>query len=179
MSRIGKLPINIPKGVTCKIENGSVLVKGPFGDLERVIPLELDIDLGIDKLSLLVKDDSKNTRALHGLFRTLVNNMVQGVYKRFEIDLQLKGVGFRCQVAKENVTISLGFSHPIELAIPSGIEVQVDANTNIKILGSDKEKVGFFAAKIRGYRPPEPYNGKGVLFKGEQILRKAGKAGKK
>ena len=179
MSRIGKLPIMIPNGVTCRIESDSILVKGPFGNLERLIPKVLTIELSEDKLLVLVNDDSKQTRALHGLFRTLINNMVQGVNQRFEVDLQLKGVGYRCQTSKDKVTLSLGYSHPINLEIPEGLEVQVDANTNIKILGSDKEKVGFFASKIRGCRLPEPYNGKGVLYKDEQIVRKAGKAGKK
>lgn len=179
MSRIGKLPIIIPKGVTVKVDSGSFYVKGPFGELNRSIPSNLTVKIEESVVNVKVNDSLKQTRALHGLFRTLLNNMVQGVYKRFEIDLQLKGVGYRCQAAKDKVTLSLGFSHPIELAIPKGIEVQVDANTNIKILGPDNETVGFFASKIRGYRPPEPYNGKGVLYKDEVIIRKAGKAGKK
>nr|YP_003002199.1 50S ribosomal protein L6 [Aureoumbra lagunensis]ACS36911.1 50S ribosomal protein L6 [Aureoumbra lagunensis] len=179
MSRIGKLPIKIPKNVACEITNGIITVKGPFGTLERSIPNELTIDHQDNSLCISVNDDSKQTRALHGLFRTLVNNMVVGVHERFEINLELKGVGYRCQTSKNQVTLSLGFSHPINLDIPSDIEVQVDANTNIKILGPDKEIVGFFASQIRNFRPPEPYNGKGVLYKDEVILRKAGKAGKK
>lgn len=179
MSRIGKLPVTLPNGVTVKVENEIVYVSGPLGNLQRSIPSQLLVEVEESKVSLFVKDNLKTTRALHGLFRTLINNMVMGVNKKFEIDLELKGVGYRCQSVKNKITLSLGFSHPIELPLPEGIEVQVDANTNIKILGIDKEKVGFFASKIRGYRPPEPYNGKGVLYKGETILRKAGKAGKK
>ena len=179
MSRIGKLPIKIPKSVSCEIENGTLLVKGPFGTLERSIPHELNIDHQGDTMQVTVNDSSKQTRALHGFIRTLVIIMVIGVSERFDIILELKGVGYRCQTSKSQVTLSLGFSHPINLDIPSDVEVQVDANTNIKILGPDKETVGFFASKIRNFRPPEPYNGKGVLYKNEVILRKAGKAGKK
>lgn len=179
MSRIGKLPITLPKGVTVKTDNNVVFVSGPLGNLERSLPDQLEVELKEDKLFVTVNSNSKTTRALHGLFRTLLNNMVSGVYKKFEIDLTLKGVGYRCQSAKDKVILSLGYSHPVELSLPEGVEVQVDANTNIKILGIDKEKVGFFASQIRSYRPPEPYNGKGVLYKDEVILRKAGKSGKK
>lgn len=179
MSRIGKIPISIPEGVTVKIENQLVSVSGPFGEMDRLIPSQLLVELIEDKLFIRVRDNLKTTRALHGLFRTLINNMVTGVHKKFEVDLQLKGVGYRCQSTKDAVTLSLGFSHPVELPLPNGVEVQVDSNTNIKVVGIDKEKVGFFASKIRSYRPPEPYNGKGVLYKGEVILRKAGKSGKK
>jgi len=179
MSRIGKLPINLPKGVTVQTEGDLISVNGPNGNLKRTLPSPVFIDIETDKIFVKIPTDSKTNRALHGLSRTLLNNMVLGVSKKFEIDLQLVGVGYRCQTSKEKVTLSLGFSHPINLPIPQGIEVQVDANTNIKILGIDKEAVGFFASKIRSFRPPEPYNGKGVLYKGEVILRKAGKVGKK
>lgn len=179
MSRIGKLPIDIPEGVAVKIDTSLISISGPFGSLERTLPAQLSVKLDNHKLFVLTNENSRKARALHGLFRTLINNMVTGVNKKFEFDLQLKGVGYRCQSSKEKVTLSLGFSHPIELLIPEGVEVQVDANTNIKILGPDKEKVGFFASQIRSYRPPEPYNGKGVLYKDEIILRKAGKSGKK
>lgn len=179
MSRIGKLPITLPKGVTVKVDNNNVSVSGPLGNLERSLPDQLAVELKEDKLFVTVSSNSKTTRALHGLFRTLLNNMVLGVYKKFEIDLILKGVGYRCQSSKDKVVLSLGYSHPVELSLPDGVEVQVDANTNIKILGIDKEKVGFFASQIRSHRPPEPYNGKGVLYKDEVILRKAGKSGKK
>lgn len=179
MSRIGKLPISIPENVKVEIENQIVSISGPFGNLERKVPPQLDVELNDNKISVVIKDKLKSTRALHGLFRTLLNNMVIGVHKKFEIELQLKGVGYRCQSTNDKVSLSLGFSHPIDLPLPNGIEVEVDSNTNIKILGIDKQKVGFFASKIRSYRPPEPYNGKGVLYKDEIILRKAGKAGKK
>lgn len=179
MSRIGKLPIHTPKGVTVKLEGDLVSVTGPNGNLSRRIPPPVSLDIQSESISVIISSDSKTNRALHGLFRTLLNNMVLGVNKKFEVDLQLKGVGYRCQTGKDKITLSLGFSHPIDLLIPVGVEVQVDANTNIKILGIDKEAVGFFASKIRSFRPPEPYNGKGVLYKGEILLRKAGKVGKK
>jgi len=179
MSRIGKLPIALPKGVTFAVDDQLVSIKGPLGELNRQIPTEIKVNVEDDQAFVLVNDDSKRTRALHGLTRTLLNNMVVGVSKKFEIDLELKGVGYRCQAAKDKVTLSLGYSHPIVLPLPQGIEVNVEANTNIKVSGIDKEKVGFIASKIRSFRPPEPYNGKGVLYKGENILRKAGKTGKK
>lgn len=179
MSRIGKLPIEIPKGVLVDLGKGSIFVKGPYGDLERLIPRELSVKIDESTIFITVNDSLKQTRALHGLFRTLLQNMIYGVCHRFSIELQLKGVGYRCQAGKDKLTLSLGYSHPINLLIPSGLDVQVESNTNIKILGPDKEKVGFFASKIRDFRPPEPYNGKGVLYKNEIILRKAGKAGKK
>ena len=179
MSRIGKLPITLPKGVTLKVDDNTVSIKGPLGELSRQIPPEILIAVDEEKAIVTVNDDSKRTRALHGLVRTLVNNMVVGVHTKFEIDLELKGVGYRCQAAKDKVTLSLGFSHPIVLPLPKGVEVSVEANTNIKVAGIDKEEVGFIASKIRSFRPPEPYNGKGVLYKNEVILRKAGKAGKK
>jgi large subunit ribosomal protein L6 len=179
MSRIGKLPITLPKGVTLAVDDNLVSIKGPLGELNRQITPEVHVDIKEDQVFVLVNDDSKRTRALHGLTRTLLNNMVLGVYKKFEIDLELKGVGYRCQAAKDKVTLSLGFSHPIILPLPKDVEVTVEANTNIKVAGINKEEVGFIASKIRSFRPPEPYNGKGVLYKGEQVLRKAGKTGKK
>jgi large subunit ribosomal protein L6 len=179
MSRIGKLPITLPKDVTLKVIDNLVSIKGPLGELTRQLPPEILVNVEEAQVFILVNDDSKKTRALHGLVRTLLNNMVLGVDKKFEIDLQLKGVGYRCQAGNGKITLSLGYSHPIILPLPTSVEVKVDANTNIKVLGIDKEEVGFIAAKIRSFRPPEPYNGKGVLYKGENILRKAGKVGKK
>jgi large subunit ribosomal protein L6 len=180
MSRIGKLPISVPTTVTVIIDGQQeVVVNGPFGSLKRIVPPELGVKLSEGKIFITVLNMSKKTRALHGLFRTLINNMVLGVHTKFEVDLQLKGVGYRCQLANEKVLLSLGFSHQIDLAIPEGIEVKVDDSTKIKILGIDKEQVGFFASKIRSLRPPEPYNGKGVLYKNEVVVLKAGKVGKK
>ena len=164
MSRIGKLPITLPKGVTLAVDDNLVSIKGPLGELNRQITPEVHVDVKEDQVFVLVNDDSKRTRALHGLTRTLLNNMVLGVHKKFEIDLELKGVGYRCQAAKDKVTLSLGFSHPIILPLPKDVEVTVEANTNIKVAGINKEEVGFIASKIRSFRPPEPYNGKGVLY---------------
>lgn len=179
MSRIGKRPIKIQKEVSVKIKEDSVSVIGPYGSLERSVPSQLSIQINDNVVLVNTTNNLKQTRALQGLFRTLLQNMIRGVHERFLIELQLKGVGYRCQITNNQLILSLGFSHPIELGIPHGIEVSVESNTNIKIFGSDKEKVGFFASKIRDFRPPEPYNGKGVLYKNEIILRKAGKAGKK
>lgn len=179
MSRIGKLPIKIQKGVVVTIYNRFVSIRGPHGNLNRMIPSGLSVESNDKNLFIEVNDNLKQTRALQGLYRTLLQNMMSGVCQKFVIELQLKGVGYRCQVLTNSLNLSLGFSHPINLLIPIGIEVQVESNTNIKIIGSDKEKVSFFASKIRDFRPPEPYNGKGVLYKDEIIIRKAGKAGKK
>lgn len=179
MSRIGKSPILLPIGVNFRIDGNKISVFGPHGHLDRNIPSELLVKTQDNRVFVKILNDSKKARSLQGLFRTLINNMVLGVNKKFEVNLQLKGVGYRCQVGKNKITLSLGFSHPIELKIPDGVDVIVDANVDIKILGSDKENVGFFAAKIRSFRPPEPYNGKGVLYKEEIILRKAGKSRKK
>ena len=179
MSRIGKFPIKIQKGVVVTIYNRFVSISGPYGNLNRMIPTGLSVKANDKNLFIEVNDKLKQTRALQGLYRTLLQNMMSGVCQKFVIELQLKGVGYRCQVLNNTLNLSLGFSHPINLLIPIGIEVQVESNTNIKIIGSDKEKVSFFASKIRDFRPPEPYNGKGVLYKDEIIIRKAGKAGKK
>lgn len=179
MSRIGKSPIFLPIGVNCKIDSNKLVVSGPQGYLEKDIPSELSIKIQDNTISVQNFNNSKKSRALHGLFRTLIQNMVLGVNKKFEIILKLKGVGYRCQVKNNTLNLSLGFSHSIELTIPDGIEVIVDANVDIKILGLNKETVGLFAAKIRSFRIPEPYNGKGVLYKDEIILRKAGKSRKK
>jgi large subunit ribosomal protein L6 len=180
MSRIGKLPISVPTAVTVTVdEQQEVIVNGPFGTLKRILPTELEIKVSGGKVFIGVLNESKKARASHGLFRTLINNMILGVNTKFEIDLQLKGVGYRCQLGNDKVLLSLGFSHSIDLPIPQGIEVKVDDSTKIKILGIDKEQVGFFASKIRSSRPPEPYNGKGVLYKNEVVVLKAGKVGKK
>jgi large subunit ribosomal protein L6 len=179
MSRIGKLPIKIPDGVLVNVKKNAVSISGQYGNLECLIPVGLSIKTVGSVLLVKVNNNLTKTRALQGLYRTLLQNMVYGVCQQFIIDLQLNGVGYRCQTENSNLILSLGFSHPINLAIPVGIEVQIEANTNIKISGPDKEKVGFFASKLRDFRPPEPYNGKGVLYKDEIIIRKAGKVGKK
>lgn len=179
MSRIGKLPIRLPKGVTVNISDTHVVTtSGPHGTLSRQIPVTMDIIHIDDRIEIKPKVVSKQARATHGLMRTLVNNMVVGVSEKFTKILQLKGVGYRAQVKGNQLVLSLGFSHEINLDIPNEIEVNVEANTSITIKGIEKEQVGLFASKIRNLRIPEPYNGKGVLYDGEILVRKAGKVGK-
>jgi large subunit ribosomal protein L6 len=181
MSRIGKLPIVLPKGVDFIIDENlnSVSIKGPFGSSQLNIPSGIKVELKDQKVVVSTLENSLRNRALHGTVRMLLNNDITGVYKQFEIDLQLVGVGYRCAITPKKATLSLGFSHPIEIEIPENVTVKVENNTAIKILGPKKEIISQFASKIRGFRPPEPYNGKGVLYKNEKVIRKAGKSGKK
>lgn len=200
MSRIGKLPIKLPTSVQVLFKNnGSVLnLTGKFGTLEIEIPKELMIvawrGQSIDSktketfydrfLSVRFKSHEdnnqiRNNKSLQGLYRTLIANMVEGITEQFTITLILQGVGYRASVDGTSLKLNLGFSHPVEIIIPNGISVEVVQNTTINIKACDKEQLGFFAAKVRSWRPPEPYKGKGILYKGEKILRKAGKSGKK
>jgi len=200
MSRIGKLPIKIPENVQVLFKNGrSVLnLTGKFGSLEIQIPKELAIiawrEQSLDSktkkstydgfLSVRFNSNGNNTqtrmnKSLQGLYRTLIANMVEGITQQFMITLILQGVGYRASLEGTSLKLNLGFSHPIQINIPDGITVEVLQNTNIIIKSCDKEQLGFFAAKVRSWRPPEPYKGKGILYKDEQILRKAGKSGKK
>jgi large subunit ribosomal protein L6 len=179
MSRIGKLAINIPKTVNL-INNNSVLtVKGEFGTLERIIPETIQIEKIDNILTVSLKNETRSSKAFHGLYRTLINNMIIGVSEQFVITLMLQGVGHRANIQDQALVLNLGFSHLVKIIIPDNIMVEVVQNTVINIKGCDKEKLGLFAAKIRSWRPPEPYKGKGILYKDEQILRKAGKSGKK
>jgi len=179
MSRIGKLPINLPKGVKIELsENQNLTVNGPHGTLNRQIPDSINIEQSDGILTFKPKLKSKETKAMHGLVRTLVNNMVIGVTDKFSKTLKLQGVGYRSQIQNNVLNLSLGFSHEIHLPIPNGIEAKVENNTTIIITGIEKEQVGLFASKIRNLRTPEPYNGKGVLYNGETLIRKAGKVGK-
>ena len=183
MSRVGKKPILLPSGVSLRVEENTVYVQGPKGKSSLILPINSGIKVNINnnRVYIKIREDSNSNylKSQHGLFRTLINNMVIGVSDMFTIELNLKGVGYRCQAFSDELILSLGFSHTVTLKIPEEIMVEVDSNVNIKITGIDKEKVGFFASQIRNYRPPEPYNGKGVLYKGETIIRKAGKSGKK
>ena len=178
MSRIGKLPIKIPTTVDVTNDNSSLKIKGKFGTLERTIPEVIGIEQKDGTLIVSLNNETRANKALHGLYRTLINNMLIGVSEQFLITLLLQGVGYRASVQGKSLVLNLGFSHPVNINIPDGISVEVVQNTTINIKACDKEQLGLFAAKVRSWRPPEPYKGKGILYKGEQILRKAGKSGK-
>jgi large subunit ribosomal protein L6 len=178
MSRIGKLPITIPDSVNVNYTDSKITVKGKFGTLENQIPEFIVVTEDNGQLSVKVKEQKKDSRAMHGLYRTLINNMVLGVSQQFDLTLVLKGVGYRAAVQGKEIVLSLGYSHPVKIDIPSGINVEVVQNTTINLKSCDKAALGLFAANIRSWRLPEPYKGKGILYKNEQILRKAGKSGK-
>ncbi len=179
MSRIGRMPIAVPAGVTVEIaENNKVTVKGPKGTLERVLPAEMEIKAEGAEIVVNRPNDLKKMKSLHGLTRTLINNMVQGVTSGYEKKLEVNGVGYRAAKAGKKLTLSLGYSHPVEMEDPAGIETTVEGNI-ITVKGIDKEKVGQFAAEIRDKRRPEPYKGKGIKYVDETIRRKVGKTGKK
>ncbi len=178
MSRIGNLAIQIPDKVDAKINGNTITIKGPKGELVREIPSLLNVEIADSIIIVTKKLENKQTRSLHGLFRTLINNMIIGVDQMFSKTLELKGVGYKGSSNKTELTLNLGYSHPISMPMPEGIEVLVENNTLIHIKGMDKEKVGLFAQKVRSKRPPEPYKGKGVLYQGEVIIRKVGKSSK-
>jgi len=180
MSRIGKMPIAVPAGVTVDIaENNKVTVKGPKGTLERVLPAEMEIKLDGAVLTVSRPNDLKRMKSLHGLTRTLLHNMVVGVTEGFKKNLEINGVGYRAQKSGKTLTLFLGYSHPVEMIDPEGIESTVEGQNKITVAGIDKEKVGQYAAEIRSKRAPEPYKGNGIKYAEEHIRRKAGKAGKK
>ena len=179
MSRIGRAPIAIPNGVTVKLENNVVTVKGPKGELVREFNQDMIIEVEENVLTVKRPSDNKDHRSLHGLTRTLISNMVIGVTEGFTKTLEISGVGYRAAKAGNKVNLSLGFSHPVEVEPPTGISLEVPAPNKIVVSGINKEEVGAMAAKIRGYREPEPYKGKGIKYQGENVRRKAGKSGKK
>lgn len=179
MSRIGRLPIKIPTNVKIICDELMITVEGKFGTLQKIIPNELEIEQKDNSLFVNVVTQTKTTQKLHGLYRTLINNMVVGVSEQFRIKLQLKGVGYRAVLKKDLIILNLGYSHPVEIVVPNGILVEISQNINIKLIGCDKEKLGLFASKIRSWRLPEPYKGKGILYEGEIVKMKAGKSGKK
>ncbi len=179
MSRIGKLPIEIPQGVKVLIKDSVVKVEGPKGTLSRVLTEGVTVATTDKSLAVTRVDDGIKSRSAHGLTRTLINNMVIGVTKGFETTLDITGVGYRAEAKGPILNLSLGYSHPINFPIPQGISVEVDKMTKIVVKGIDKELVGQTAAKIRSFRGPEPYKGKGIRYADEVILRKAGKTGKK
>ena len=178
MSRIGKLPITIPDSVDVNCTDLKITVKGKFGTLENQIPASILVTEENGQLKVQVKEQKKDSRAMHGLYRTLINNMILGVSQQFDLTLILKGVGYRAAVQGKEIVLNLGYSHPVKIDIPSTITVEVVQNTTINLKSCDKEALGLFAANIRSWRLPEPYKGKGILYKDEQILRKAGKSGK-
>ena len=180
MSRIGKMPIAVPAGVTVDIaENNKVTVKGPKGTLERVLPSEMTIKMDGSEIVVTRPNDLKKMKALHGLTRTLIFNMVVGVTEGYEKVLEVNGVGYRAAKKGKVLTLSLGYSHPVEMEDPEGIETVLDGQNKIIVKGIDKEKVGQYAAEIREKRAPEPYKGKGIKYADEVIRRKVGKTGKK
>ena len=178
MSRIGKLPIIIPPNVDIQYNNSEMIVKGKFGTLQMIIPETINVQQDESKLKVSLKNESRNLRSLYGLYRTLINNMIVGVSEQFNLTLILQGVGYRAAVQGKEIILNLGYSHPVKMKIPEPISVEVIQNTTINLKSCDKELLGLFASKIRAWRRPEPYKGKGILYKNEQIIRKAGKAGK-
>ncbi len=180
MSRIGRLPIAVPAGVTVDIaENNKVTVKGPKGTLTRVLPAELTIKLEGAEVHVTRPNDLKKMKSLHGLTRTLIHNMVVGVTEGYTKTLEVNGVGYRAQKQGNKLVLSLGYSHPVEMIDPEGLEAVVEGQNKIIVKGIDKEKVGQYAAEIREKRAPEPYKGKGIKYADETIRRKVGKTGKK
>ncbi len=178
MSRIGKMPIAMPKGVEVKINEGRVVVKGPKGTLERTFNPEMSINMEEGFLKVTRPSDDRQHRALHGLTRTLLDNMVKGVSDGFEKNLEIVGVGYRAEMSGQKLVLRIGYSHAVEVVPPAGLAIVLDGQTKIKVQGIDKEKVGQLAAEIRGVHPPDHYKGKGVRYAGEVVRLKAGKTGK-
>jgi large subunit ribosomal protein L6 len=178
VSRIGKQPITIPSAVQVQIDGQNVSVKGPKGELQREVHRDIRVQLDDGKISVTRSSDLPYYRALHGLTRALLNNMVDGVSTGFSKTLELLGVGYRAQQMGQNIQIAVGYSHPVDVKAPAGIQLEVEGTSRIHVRGVDKELVGQTAAEIRSLRPPEPYKGKGIRYEGEHVRRKAGKAGK-
>jgi large subunit ribosomal protein L6 len=179
MSRIGRKPVTVPKGVTLQVEDNTVAVKGPRGELRRTLHPEMQLALADNQFTVTRPSEEKRHKALHGLTRTLVQNMVDGVSKGFSKSLEIQGVGYKAEAKPYGVNLIVGYSHPVKYEAPKGIKITVDNNTMVKIEGADKELVGQVAAELRSVRPPEPYKGKGIRYVGEQVRRKAGKTGAK
>ena len=179
MSRIGKRPITIPAGVNVTIAGLTVSADGPRGSLNRNFHPDMKIERSGDAITVARPSDSDRHKALHGMTRTLIANMVEGVSKGYERVLEIQGVGYRAEANSDGVTMIVGYSHPVRYAAPAGVKIAVENNTLIRITGADKERVGQVAAELRSVRPPEPYKGKGVRYQGEQVRRKAGKTGAK
>lgn len=178
MSRIGKKPVQIPAGVTIQVTQNTVSVKGPKGEIKKTFHPNIKIEVKDQNIVITRKDDEKENKALHGLTRSMLANMVEGVIKGYEKKMEIIGVGYRAQVNKNKITLTLGFSHPVEYTAPEGIEFEIDKeNKNLlTVRGIDNQIVGEVAAKVRSFKKPEPYKGKGIKYQDEQITRKAGKA---
>ncbi|MCP4003791.1 MAG: 50S ribosomal protein L6 [bacterium] len=177
MSRIGTLPVKLASGVEVKIDNGLVRVKGPRGNLEESLAKHTAIELNDGLASVKRANDTKEARAMHGLMRSLLFNMVQGVTEGFSRTLEIVGVGYRAEVSGKKLTINVGYSHPVVMDVPEGLAVSSESPTRLTVSGTSKQKVGQFAAEIRKKRPPEPYKGKGIRYADEIVRRKVGKAG--
>ena len=177
MSRIGKQPVQIPSGVACERTAEGIRVKGPAGTISERLPAAIGVEIAAGQVRFTRPDDRKPTRALHGLARALVANMVRGCVTPFVRELEIQGVGYRADVSGKTLRIQIGFSHPVEVEIPEGIKVSVDKNVLVRLEGVSRQRVGQFAADLRAIRPPEPYKGKGIRYVGEQVRRKVGKAG--
>ncbi len=175
MSRIGKNPIAVPAGVTVSVDPGRVVVNGPLGELAQAVPQRMRIERQDDRIVVSRPTDRGEDRALHGLTRTLVANMVEGVTRGFERRLELQGIGYRAALRGTALELNVGFSHPVVMEPPPGITFEVPAPTQVRVRGTDKQKVGQVAAEVRAVRPPEPYKGKGIRYEGEQVRRKVGK----
>ncbi len=175
MSRIGKQPISLPDGVTVEIAPGSVTVKGPKGELTQVLPSEMKVEQADGTITVDRPTNRGEHRALHGLTRSLIANMVEGVTEGFEKRLQIQGVGYRAQLKGKSLELALGYSHPVQMEAPEGIDFEVPQPTEVIVRGIDKQLVGETAARVRKHRPPEPYKGKGVRYAGERVSRKVGK----
>jgi large subunit ribosomal protein L6 len=175
MSRVGLKPINVPSGVTVDLDLPSVTVKGPKGTLTQALPPACDVKMEGNLVYVTRPQETRTHRSLHGLTRTLLSNMIEGVSKGFSQELEIVGVGYKAEAKGKALVLTIGFSHPINYAIPDGIAIETPEPTRVKVLGIDKQKVGQVAADIRAFRPPEPYKGKGIKYVKEQIQRKAGK----
>lgn len=177
MSRVGKQAIRIPEGVTVAVRDDEVHVTGPKGSLSERIPRKIGLEISDGMVAFTRRDDRKENRALHGLARALVANMVRGVIQPFVKELEIQGVGYRADVSGKKLRMTLGLSHPVEIDVPEGLEVSVDRNVVVRIEGINRRQVGQFAADVRAIRPPEPYKGKGIRYVNERVRRKVGKAG--
>jgi len=177
MSRIGKLPIEIPKGVKLSVDGATVKVEGPKGTLEQDLRPEVSVSIEEEQVVLTRVDDSKPAKSFHGLYRKLISNMVTGVSEGFSKTLLINGVGYRVEMKGQNLLFNLGYSNPIEFPLEEGLSVALDGNNKLTITGADRQKVGQVCAEIRSLRPPEPYKGKGVRYEDEYVRRKIGKAG--